>query len=311
MDLFSRLIAGEAVVPTEGSTKQQASGTAPAVGEKQGKVAVTFAVEPGIEAAGPGSYGVDRRAYREPSTGDSMEAAWAKLGHVEAMSKPLPNTVAAFSKQNLFAKAVHAAFYGHHPLVLSPDVIWLTIAQGLANHVDQNAETLRSAFVTHDGKEDIVIERPDFIKGSPDNDWEGVFPEFSEKIREKTVAGTTERIVSHITLMDTVQHYFTYSMACGCGFPAITLTGTTADWESVRAKAAELRRYDLDWWLEALLPALDQFVLAAHGTPNLDFWRSLCNINVGCSFPCYEPLTGWIQAFFPYLNSSGYGDFEA
>eukprot|EP01043_Picozoa_sp_COSAG02_P046611 COSAG02_NODE_4377_length_5435_cov_3.316342_2_plen_433_part_00 len=287
--------------------------------EKQaGGGGVTFAVEPGIKAAGPGSYGVDRRAYREPSTGDSMEAAWAKLGHVEAMSPAPSGTVATFTKQNMLAKAVHAAFYGHHPLVLSPDVIWLTIAQGLANHVDQNAETLRSAFVTHDGKEDIVIERPDFIKGSPDNDWEGVFPEFSEKIREKTVAGTTEliesdfsttgpteRIVSHITLMDTVQHYFTYSMACGCGFPAITLTGTTADWESVRAKAAELRRYDLDWWLEALLPALDQFVLAAHGKPNLDFWRSLCNINTGTSFPCYEPLTGWIQAFFPYLNSSG------
>ena len=37
--------------------------------------------------------------------------------------KRLPNTVAVFTKQNLFAKAVHAAFYGHHPLVLSPDVI--------------------------------------------------------------------------------------------------------------------------------------------------------------------------------------------
>merc|ERR1719337_568111 len=30
----------------------------------------TFAVEPGIEAAGPGSYGKNSRAYREPSTGD-------------------------------------------------------------------------------------------------------------------------------------------------------------------------------------------------------------------------------------------------
>mgnify|MGYP002845549692 CR=1 FL=1 len=279
----------------------------------------TFAVEPGIEAAGPGSYGKNSRAYREPSTGDSMAAAWQKLGHVEAMSPAPSGTVATFTKQNMLAKAVHAAFYGHHPLVLSPDVIWLTIAQGLANHVDQNAEKLRSAFVNHEGKELINIERPDFVKGSPHNDWAGVFPEFSAKIREKTVAGTTEliendfsttgpaeRIVSHITLMDTVQHYFTYTMSCGCGFPAITLTGTPADWEKVRAKAQELQRYDLEWWLEALLPALDQFVLAAHGKPDLDFWRSLCNINTGTSFPCYEPLTGWIQAFFPYLNEVGY-----
>ena len=88
-------------------------------------------------------------------------------------------------------------------------------------------------------------------------------------------------------------------MCCGCGFPSITLTGTTDDWEKLRAKAEGLRKYDLDWWLKALLPALDQFVLAAHGKPNLDFWRSLCNINTGTSFPVYEPLTGWVQVFFP------------
>eukprot|EP01052_Picozoa_sp_SAG31_P041062 SAG31_NODE_6120_length_2160_cov_4.003396_1_plen_50_part_10 len=50
------------------------------------------------------------------------------------MSKPPANAVEVFTRQNLLAKSVHAAFYGHHPLVLSPDVIWLTIAQGLANH---------------------------------------------------------------------------------------------------------------------------------------------------------------------------------
>ena len=54
----------------------------------------TFAVEPGIEAAGPGSYGKNSRAYREPSTGDSMAAAWRKLGHVEAMSPAPSGTVA-------------------------------------------------------------------------------------------------------------------------------------------------------------------------------------------------------------------------
>lgn len=161
--------------------------------------------------------------------------------------------------------------------------------------------------------------RPGFVKGSKDNDWESVFPEFSAQIAANSVEGTTEliesdftttgpieKVVSHITLMDAVQHYFSYTMCCGCGFPSITLTGTTDDWEKLRAKAEGLRKYDLDWWLEALLPALDQFVSAAHGKPNLDFWRSLCNINTGTSFPVYEPLTGWVQVFFPYLNAPGY-----
>merc|ERR1712178_460752 len=144
------------------------------------------------------------------------------------------------------------------------------------------------------------------------------FPEFSEQIKKNSVPGTVdliesdfsttgpvERIVSHITLMDAVQHYFTYTMCCGCGFPSITLTGNTTDWEKIRVKAEMLRKFDLDWWLDGLLPALDQFVAAAHGRPDLDFWRSLCMINTGTSFPVYEPLTGWVQVFFLYLTSPG------
>jgi len=216
-------------------------------------------------------------------------------------------------------KAVHAAFYGHHPLILSPDMIWLTIAQGLANHVDQNAEKLRMKFVRHKGKKELLIVRPNFVKGSDKNDWEGVFPEFSDLIKANTVAGTVdliecdfsttgpvEKVVSHITLMDTVQHYFSYTMMCGCGFPEITLTGTVEDWEKIRSKAENLKKYDLEWWLSALLPALDQFVNAAKGNPDLHFWRSLCHIDVGLSFSEYKPVTGWIQVFYPYLIKPDY-----
>jgi len=172
--------------------------------------------------------------------------------------------------------------------------------------------------VRHEGKKELAIGRPEFVKGSPDNDWEGVFPEFSALIKENSVEGTTEliensfsttgtveRVASHITLMDAMQHYFSYTLCCGCGFPSITLTGTPADWERIREKARRLRAYDLDWWLEALLPALDEFVAAASGKPNLDFWRSLCMINTGTSFPHLEPLTGWVQVFFPYLIRPG------
>lgn len=295
---------------------------------KQG-LGFTFTVEPGIKPSGPLSYGKNARRMRDSKLGDNLEGAWKKMhgpdGMVEAMSPPPMGCVEVFTKQNLFAKAVHAAFFDHHPLILSPDIIWLTIAQGLANHVDQNAEALREHFVPHEGKKELVIYRPGFVKGSPLNDWNGVFPEFSAKIKENTVPGTVEliendfsttgpveRIVSHITLMDAVQHYFSYTMCCGCGFPSITLTGTPEDWEKIRGRAAALGKYDLDWWLAGLLPALDQFVAAAHGKPDFDFWRSLCMINTGTSFPVYEPLTGWLQVFFPYLlkpgSDHGYGD---
>src|SRR5262245_51494787 len=78
---------------------------------------------------------------------------------------------------------VHMAFDQHHPLVLSPDDIWLSIAQGFGIHVNQQAELLRSRIVgSLKGKQLIEVRRDHFVKGSPDNDWAGCFAEFSDGI---------------------------------------------------------------------------------------------------------------------------------
>src|SRR5689334_13050421 len=50
-----------------------------------------------------------------------------------------------------FVAAVHHAFAGHYPLVVSPDDVWLCLAQGLALHLDVNAEALRGQLVRHQG----------------------------------------------------------------------------------------------------------------------------------------------------------------
>ena len=240
--------------------------------------------------------------------------AWQQHGTVEACSPAPAGQVGVFTQHNLFAAAVHQAFYEHLPLVLSPDVIWLTIAQGLAKHVDNNAKALRDRFVDFQGKKTITVLRPGFVKGSPSNDWPGVFPDFESEIAKFvgteitseilscnfSTTGPVERVASVITLMDTVKHYFAYKMRAGCGFPSIALKGTLADWVSVRRKAEALRRFKLGWWLDVLLPVLDQFVAAAQGSPDLPFWRSLCNM-YGASGRIKPPVTGWLQVFFPYL----------
>ena len=53
--------------------------------------------------------------------------------------------------------AVGMAFAQHRPLVLSPDAVWLTIAQGVAQHVRLHAEALRSRLVRHTGRERLTI----------------------------------------------------------------------------------------------------------------------------------------------------------
>jgi len=249
---------------------------------------------------------------KKPIDDTKLLAAWGTLGKIEASSSLPEHSVEAFDKNNLLASAVHTAFYEHYPLRLSPDVIWLTIAQGLCNHVNQNAEALRSRFVTFEGKKDITVSRPGFVKGSPNNDWPNVFPEFSDKIAanigtekrdliECRFSTTTpvERIVSQIALMDTVKAYFNYRMVCGCGIPFIELTGTVEDWVSIRERAESLKEFDLEWWINDLVPILDQFVEAAKGNADTNFWKSICNLYGGSGMR--RPITGWIQTFFPYV----------
>jgi len=256
-------------------------------------------------------------------SGSAVQSAWSHQGPVEAFSPQPENTVDVFTEKNLLAEAVHRAFYKHYPLILSPDIIWLAIAQGFANHVNQDPEVVRKQFVDFKGKETISISRPGFVKGSPLNDWPSVFPEFAEAIGgfigkdavemvtcNFSTSGPTERIVSQITLMDTVQHYFEYSMECGCGIPSIGLRGTVEDWKSIRAKAEKLQRFGLEWWLKELLPVLDQFVNAAQEKQDTKFWRAICNFSGASGFNG-APISGWLQVFFPYLNASGASSYRS
>jgi hypothetical protein len=216
----------------------------------------------------------------------------------------------ATTELNALAQAANDAFYGHYPLVLSPDAVWFCIAQGFASHVNLHAEQLRARFVRHEGKAKLRFERPDFFLGQP-NPWPEAFSDFSDgiaahvgKLRDLVVAGfsTTgpvERAATEVLLMDTFQAYFEYEMICGCGIPQVTLLGTPDDWRNLRRRAGMLSEFELTWWTDALLPVLDQIVETAEGRLDQSFWRSFFRYQSG-SGPA--ELTGWILTLFPYLE---------
>ena len=77
-------------------------------------------------------------------------------------------------------QAVHLAFSDHRPLILSPDCIWLTIVQGFARHVWENAESLRSRIVQHHGKASLRVKARSL---DPDR-WPEFVSQFSAQIRE-------------------------------------------------------------------------------------------------------------------------------
>jgi hypothetical protein len=212
--------------------------------------------------------------------------------------------------------AAGCAFSAHRPLCLSPDMIWLTIIQGVANHINAHAEELRSRFVSHQGKTSLHVRRDDFIKGSPENPWSDVFHEFSEQIRDHVEAGidlfvpnfsTTgpvERAAAEVVLLDAMQRYFKYSGSSLCGIPTIALEGTPEDWKGLAERAQGFRELGLEWWFDVLSPILDQFARAAQGDVDTTLWRSLYKYRSWSGGP---KITGWITAFFPYCMDMSTG----
>jgi len=206
--------------------------------------------------------------------------------------------------------AVHIAYDNHLPLVLSPDHIWLCIAQGLGIHINLNAEELRHHFVSHSGKLEIKIRDDTLVKGASTNNWESILDRFSDvlksHIRKKrdliinnfSTTATVERVASEIVLMEAMSPYFDYTVITRCGIPRITLLGTLADWQSIRQKAQVLSEFGLEWWTKDLIPVLDQFVAAHSGKIDKEFWDLMYKDSDGSGGPY---ITGWINVLFPYI----------
>eukprot|EP01083_Nonionella_stella_P307731 1082796_1 len=119
-----------------------------------------------------------------------------------------------------FLVSALTAWSQHYPFRFKPEHVWLLVLQGVAVHVDQNAEKLREKYVKHDGKKKLEIE----ISGNPPHEeWVSVVEGFVEQIDKNTVKDTcelfdcdftcstiTEKLAAKITVMDICKNYFDY-----------------------------------------------------------------------------------------------------
>jgi Domain of unknown function (DUF4419) len=228
---------------------------------------------------------------------------------LEACASNLDGLIA--TQANPFVYAIHRAFTDHLPLVLSPDDLWLCISQAFGLHVNLHAEALRDRLVSHRGQLTIEVRRDEFVMGSADNDWPGVFEEFSQELQRHlgdvanlivadfSTTTIVERGVSQIVLMSAMQPYFHYDFTTLCGIPSITLLGMPDDWRAIRRRAEAFAQYDLESWISALRPILDQFVAASTGDVDRDFWQSVYKLGGGSGGPY---VSGWINTLFPYIK---------
>lgn len=239
-------------------------------------------------------------------------------------------TVLARGHDHGFIAAATAAFAQHYPMAVRPQHFWLMIMQGVATHVEQNAEAVRAKWVRHKGKKTLVVRCDEFCLGS-ENNWasvvDGKGDSFSAQIDNHVVEGVSEalspafsdttpeeHIAAKITVMDVCKSFFTYKCSTMCGFPSITMEGTIEDWRALRANAEALvtQRCTADFakkWTAALLPLLDKFVAeysaAALGGKAGDekFWNSMCKRGGTSGSGASTWFNGWFNILFPFIQT--------
>ncbi|CAG8772098.1 11435_t:CDS:2, partial [Cetraspora pellucida] len=145
---------------------------------------------------------------------------------------------------NGFAAAIFHAYNYHKHLHLSPDDIWLTVAQGVSHHINKNSEKFRDRLVM---KTDEYMEKIEL-----------------KELLECDFSTTTSSSLtaSRIVLLDTIKAYFSYRLISKCGIPKVTLEGTLKYWNKLQEKVIQLRKLnlELDFWLNRLEPVIWKLV---------------------------------------------------
>lgn len=209
------------------------------------------------------------------------------------------------------------AYQNHYPLTISPDIAWLLICQGFANHINSNPEKIRSQIVGFEGKETLTVERNAAKLGElADFQWETLFPEFAEQIAtytgkeltsnlsaDFTTTTPTMLVASQITIMESMKEFFNYKvMIAGCGISEVTVEGTIKDWEKILKRLDYLAKYDLKWWTSELKPVIQKIIDTKKGKLDKQFWMNMVKYHKLGVYGSYDGIDGWLLKFYPYLQ---------
>lgn len=213
--------------------------------------------------------------------------------------------------------AVHLAFSEHRPLVLTPEALWLTIGQGVALHVQLHAEELRERLVRHrQGRRTIRVD----LEALPEDaaSWldlggrlrDGVIAEVGPGwgrwfACDYSTSTALDRAAAAVVMLDAFSKYFSYLAVGICGIPKITITGTAADWETMRERVALLPELGLERWARSLDPILAQFVAATQGRVDTRFWQEIYKPRSAYG---EDQIAGWIGRLYPYVGQKGVYD---
>ena len=218
----------------------------------------------------------------------------------------------------LFSSII-TAYNNHWKLRTSPDDWWFSVVKRVASAIDKNAnkESVRKMFVDHEGKKTIEVVVPDTSIYTVDYSW--FFDQIAKRVQENVkvpefVDGMTadfstttavQKIVSQITLMYSVQKYFSFKPLFSCGIPAVEMLGTEDDWSKLQSKLKVLRTLlepienDLglssEWWV-LVEKVFRELLTTYQGRPDTGWWSHIISYQnrFGSGEHGYR---GWITDF--------------
>lgn len=182
-------------------------------------------------------------------------------------------------------------------------------------------------FVDFEGKKTISIEYENLILIEQVD--KKIAEDFSIKINEElkkilgeelidiltpefTTTTNDSKIVCKISIMDAFKKFFNYKMVlCGCGIPYLILEGTSEDYRKIISKAKKLRKYDLEWYIDRIIPHIEKMAEAKEGKIDVEHFKSIIQVKEKTEeyyrpsarepdYVKYDYLEGWFLKFFGY-----------
>ncbi len=221
-----------------------------------------------------------------------------------------------------FVSMCLTAYDQHLSIALRADDFFSLFVYAFAQHVNKNAEALRSKFVSHEGKKVLLVKLPgDFIPHVTKSKarWEKeVFPQFSGQIKAFvgdewhkclvapfSTSTPSDIATFEVSMMSAFKSYFAYYMTTRCGIPSVTLLGTLQDWTDLYDRSRYLFADIMpDYW-KLLSPVLEEFISSYKGQVDPTFWERMCKkVQHGKGSGSFVTVSGWISLLFPYLKGN-------
>jgi hypothetical protein len=138
------------------------------------------------------------------------------------------------------------AYNNHINLRIRPDDLWLAIAQGISQYIENNAEYLRLIHVESESLETSIIVINQALKRKVKSEFVKIMEcDFTSSDDYSAVAST-------ICIMSSIKHYFQCKVTLECGIPEIILDEIYEDWIRLIQKVDRIFAFNLEikQWLK-------------------------------------------------------------